>query len=139
MTTTQPAAATHGLQISHTAILVDDQDKALTFYTDVLGFQKKADFSNNGYRWITVQASPDGAELQLSLAQSPEAKAYQASLLAASQPAAMFYTDDVKADAERIKAKGAEITMPPTDVTYAWITMVKDTAGNVVQLTQLKH
>ncbi|HEY4179534.1 MAG TPA: VOC family protein [Kofleriaceae bacterium] len=133
---TQPAK--HGLQISHTSLLVDDQDKALAFYTGVLGFQKKADFSNNGYRWLTVSAGGD-TELQLQLAQSPEAKAYQAAMLAQSQPAAMFYTDDVKADAERIKTKGAELTMPPTDVTYAWIAVVKDTAGNVVQLTQLKH
>jgi predicted enzyme related to lactoylglutathione lyase len=118
---------------------VDDQDKALRFYTDVLGFAKKTDFSRGQYRWLTV-ASPeeaDGTELQLALNNNPAAKAYQEAIFQQGQPAAMFFTDDVKGDYERIKARGAEFTMPPTDVTGSTIAMLKDTCGNLVQLTQL--
>ena len=80
---------------------------------------------------------PDGTELQLALNNNPAAKAYQQAIFQLHQPAAMFFTDDVKADYERIKARGAEFTMPPTDVTFATITMLNDTCGNLIQLTQL--
>ncbi len=96
------------MKIKLTSVYVQDQEKALRFYTEVLGFVKKADFSNGPYRWLTVTSSeePDG-------------------------------TDDVKADYERIKARGAEFTMPPTGVTGSTIAMLKDTSGNLLQLTQL--
>jgi len=127
------------MKIKLTNVVVDDQDKALRFYTEVLGFVKKADYSNGPYRWLTVASAeePDGTELQLAPA-NPAAQAYQQALFQQNQPAAMFFTDDVKADYERMKAKGAEFTMPPTDVQYAWIAMVKDTCGNLIQITQLK-
>src|SRR5271168_1675396 len=117
------------MKIKITSLYVDDQDKALRFYTEVLGFAKKADFSNGSYRWLTV-ASPeelDGTELQLALNDNPAAKAFQQAIFQQGQPAALFYTDDVKGDYERIKARGAEFTMPPTDVTASIITMLKDT------------
>ena len=132
-------AAPHraGLQIKLATIYVDDQVKALRFYTDVLGFTKKDDFTNGGYRWLTVT---DGtSDLQLALNENPAGKAYQQALFQQSQPAVMFYTDDVKGDYERIKAHGAEFTMPPTDVTASTIAMLKDTCGNLVQLTQLNR
>jgi predicted enzyme related to lactoylglutathione lyase len=87
-------------------------------------------------------ASPEdseGAELQLALNNNPAAKAYQQALFQQNQPAAMFFTDDVKADYDRMKARGAEFTMPPTDVTASTIAMLKDTCGNLIQLTQLKQ
>ena len=127
------------MKIKITSVYVDDQDKALRFYTEVLGFAKKADFSNGPFRWLTV-ASPedlDGTELQLALNNNPTAKAYQQGMFQQRQPAAMFFTDDVKGDYERIKARGAEFTMPPTDVTGATITMLNDTCGNLIQLSQL--
>ena len=129
------------MKIKLTSVYVDDQDKALRFYTEVLGFASKADFSQGPFRWLTV-ASPeelDGTELQLALNDNPAAKAYQQAMFQEGQPAAMFFTDDVQADYERMKARGAEFTMPPTDVTASTIAMLKDTCGNLIQLTQLKR
>src|SRR5207245_1725939 len=91
------------MKIKLTSVYVDDQDKALLFYTDVLGFEKKADFSQGPYRWLTVASAeePDGAELQLALNDNPAAKAYQQAMFQQGQRAAMLYTDDVQADFER--------------------------------------
>jgi predicted enzyme related to lactoylglutathione lyase len=129
------------MKIKLTSVYVDDQNKALRFYTEVLGFAKKADFSNGPYRWLTVASpdEPDGTQLQLALNDNPAAKAYQQAISQQGQPAANFFTDDVKGDYERIKARGAEFTMPPTDTTGSTITMLKDTCGNVIQITQLKR
>src|SRR4029077_21104561 len=90
------------MKIKVTSIYVDDQDKALRFYTETLGFAKKADFSQGPYRWLTVASpeEPDGTELQLALNNNPAAKTYQQALFQQGQPAAMFYTDDVKGDYE---------------------------------------
>ena len=127
------------MKIKLTSVYVDDQEKALRFYTEVLGFIKKSDFSNGPYRWLTVASAeePEGAELQLSLNTNPAGKAYQQALFQQSQPAAMFFTDDLQGDYERMKARGAEFTMPPTDVTASKIAMVKDTCGNILQVTQM--
>ena len=129
------------MKIKLTSVYVDDQEKALHFYTDVLGFSKKSDFSQGPFRWLTVTSveEPDGTELQLALNSNPAAKAFQQALFQQSQPAAMFFTDDVQADYERMKARGAQFTMPPTDVTASKIAMVNDTCGNLVQLTELKR
>ena len=127
------------MKIKLTTVYVDDQDKALRFYTEVLGFTRKTDFSQGPYRWLTVASpeEPDGTELQLALNDNPAARAYQQAIFQQGQPAVMFYTDDVKGDYERIKASGAEFTMPPTDVTASTIAMLNDTCGNLIQLTQL--
>jgi predicted enzyme related to lactoylglutathione lyase len=127
------------MKIKLTSVFVDDQEKALRFYTEVLGFAKKADFSNGPYRWLTVGSpeEPDGTQLQLALNNNPAAKTYQQAIFQQGQPAAMFFTEDVKGDYERIKALGGEFTMPPTDVTASIIAMLKDTVGNLIQLTQL--
>jgi predicted enzyme related to lactoylglutathione lyase len=127
------------MKIKLTSVYVDDQDKALRFYTEVLGFTKKADFRNGPYRWLTVGSpdEPDGTQLQLALNINPAAKTYQRAIFEQGQPAAMFSTDDVKGDYERIKGRGATFTMPPTDVTASTIAMLNDTCGNLIQLTQL--
>jgi predicted enzyme related to lactoylglutathione lyase len=127
------------MKIKLTSVYVDDQSKALRFYTDVLGFTKKADFSNGPYRWLTVGSpeEPDGTQLQLALNDNTAAKGYQQAMFQQGQPAAMFYTDDLKGDYERIKARGAEFTMTPTNVPGATIAKLNDTCGNLVQLTQL--
>jgi predicted enzyme related to lactoylglutathione lyase len=127
------------MKIKLTSIYVNDQEKALRFYTDVLGFVKKADVTQGPYRWLTVASpeEPDGTQLQLALNDNPAAKTYQQAIFQQRQPAAMFYTDDVQADYERIKGRGAEFTMPPTKVTGSTIAMVNDTCGNLIQLTQL--
>src|ERR1700690_736319 len=129
------------MKIKLTSVYVDHQEKALRFYTEVLGFVKKGDFSQGPYRWLTVASpeEPEGTELQLALNDNPAAKAYQQALFQQSQPAAMFFTDDVQAEYERMKGRGAEFTMPPTDVTASIIAMVKDTCGNLIQVTQLKR
>jgi predicted enzyme related to lactoylglutathione lyase len=128
------------MKIKLTTIYVDDQEKAMRFYTEVLGFVKKADYTNSGYRWLTVASAeePDGCELQLASNDDPAAKAYQQALFGQNRPAAMFFTDDLNGDVDRIKAAGGELSMPPTDVKYANIAMLNDTCGNVIQLTELK-
>ena len=80
---------------------------------------------------------PEGTELQLALNNNPAAAAYQQAMFQQNQPAAMFFTDDVQADYERMQAHGAEFTMPPTDVTASKIAMLNDACGNLIQLTQL--
>jgi predicted enzyme related to lactoylglutathione lyase len=127
------------MKIKVMSLYVNDQEKALRFYTDVLGFSKKADFTNGPFRWLTVAAPEDleGVELQLALNDNPAAKAYQQAIFEQGQPAAMFFTDDVKGDYERIKAQGIEFTMPPTNVGYATNVKLNDTCGNLIQLTQL--
>ena len=127
------------MKIKLTSLHVDDQEKALRFYTEVLGFVKKADFSQGPFRWLTVASAedPNGTELQLALNDNPAAKAYQQALFQQGQPAVMFFADDVQADYERMKARGAEFTMPPTDVTGSKIARLNDTCGNLVQITQL--
>ena len=129
------------MKIKVTSVYVDDQNKALRFYTEVLGFAKKTDFSQGPYRWQTVASpeDPNGTELQLALNNNPAAKTYQQAIFQQSQPAIMFFTDDLKGNYERIKARGAEFTMPPTDTHGSAIAMLKDTCGNLIQLTQLKQ
>jgi predicted enzyme related to lactoylglutathione lyase len=127
------------MKVKLTSVHVDDQEKALRFYTEVLEFVKKTDVSAGEYRWLTVVSpeEPDGAELLLEPNDNPAAKTYQQALFEQNIPAAMFYTDDVKADYERIEARGADFTMPPTEVTGSTIARVNDTCGNLIQLTQL--
>jgi predicted enzyme related to lactoylglutathione lyase len=127
------------MKIKVTTIYVDDQDKALRFYTEVVGLAKKKDVSNGPYRWLTVGPAddPDGTELQLASNSNPVGKAYQEALFQHNQPAIMFFTTNLAADYDRMKSRGAEFTMPPTDVPHSKIAMVKDTCGNLVQITQL--
>ena len=129
------------MKIKLTSVYVDDQDKALRFYTETLGFVKKTDFSQGPYRWLTVGSAedPEGTELQLALNNNPVAQAYQQGMFQQNQPAVMFFTDDLQADYERFKANGAEFTMPPMDVTASKIAMLKDTCGNLIQITELKR
>src|ERR1051326_753904 len=107
------------MTIKLTHVYVDDQEKALRFYTEVLGFVKKADFSQGPYRWLTVASAedPNGTERQLALISNPAGKGLQQAMLQQNQPAAMFFTDDLQADYDRMNGMGAEFTMPPTDVT----------------------
>jgi predicted enzyme related to lactoylglutathione lyase len=139
VTHTRGAHPEEQMKIKLTKVYVDDQEKALRFYTDVLGFAKKADFSQGPFRWLTVtsQDDPDGTELQLALDDQPAAKAYQHAMFEQSQPAVMFFTEGLDADYERLRARGAEFTMPPTDVTASKIAMLNDTCGNLIQITQL--
>jgi predicted enzyme related to lactoylglutathione lyase len=127
------------MKIKLTSVYVDDQEKALRFYTDVLGFTKQADFSQGPFRWLTVASpeEPEGTQLQLALNNNPASKAYQQAMFEQGQPAVMFFNDDVKGDYARIKARGGEFSMPPTEVTGSTIAKLNDTCGNLIQITQL--
>lgn len=127
------------MKLKLTSIYVDDQEKALQFYTDVLGLVKKTDVTQGPYRWLTVASAeePDGIELQLAPNDDPAAKAYQQAMFDGGQRAIMFYVDDVQHEYERMTAAGAEFTMPPTKVTGSTIAIVNDTVGNLVQITTL--
>jgi len=127
------------MKIKLTTVYVNDQEKARRFYEEVLGFTKKTDFSQGSYRWLTMTSpdDPDGTELQLALDDDPAGKAFQQAKFQSSQPALMLFTDDIKGDHERIKARGGELVKPPTEVTGSTIAVIDDTCGNLVQLTQL--
>jgi predicted enzyme related to lactoylglutathione lyase len=127
------------MRIGLTSIHVDDQEKALRFYTDVLGFVKKTDITQGPYRWLTVASpeEPDAIELQLAPNDNPAAKAYQQAMFEQGQPAVMFFVDDVQQEHDRLKARDAEFTMPPTKVTGSTIAILNDTVGNLIQITRL--
>jgi predicted enzyme related to lactoylglutathione lyase len=127
------------MRIGLTGVYVDDQEKALKFYTTVLGFAKKADVTNGPYRWLTVVSpeEPGGAELKLEANGNPAAKAYQQALFQQNQPAAMFSVGDVQREYDRLRGLGAQFTMPPTKVTGATIAMLNDGCGNLIQITAL--
>jgi predicted enzyme related to lactoylglutathione lyase len=127
------------VKIRLTSIYVDDQEKALRFYTDILGFTKKTDVTQGPYRWLTVASAeePDGAELQIASNANPAAKAYQQAMFEQGERAAMFYVDDVQREHDRLTAAGAAFTMPPTKVTGSTIAILNDTCGNLIQITAL--
>ena len=127
------------MKIGLTSIYVDDQEKALHFYTNVLGFVKKTDVTQGPYRWLTVASAeePDGVELQLAANDDPAAKAYQQALFERGERAIMFYVDDVQGEFERLTAAGAAFTMPPAKVTGSTIAVLNDTVGNLIQITKL--
>jgi predicted enzyme related to lactoylglutathione lyase len=127
------------VKIKVTSIYVNDQEKALRFYTEVLGFVKKADFTQGPFRWLTVASpeEPNGTELQLALNDNPAARSYQQAMFAQGQPAAMFHVDDVQREYDRMKPLGAEFTMPPTKVTGSTISMLNDNSGNLIQIVAL--
>jgi len=127
------------VKIKLTNIFVNDQEKALRFYTDVLGFVKKADFTQGPFRWLTVASpeEPDGTQLQLALNDNPATRAFQQAQFEQKQPAAMFYVDDVQQEFDRMKAMGADFIMPPTKVTGSTVAMLNDTCGNRIQIVTL--
>ena len=127
------------MRIKWTRLYVDDQERALRFYTDKLGFQKKADFSQGSYRWLTVSSAeePEGVELLLESTANPAGKAYQEALRGQGQPAAQFQVNDVKTEHDRLAAKGVRFTTPVTATTGSVIAVLDDTCGNLIQLVQL--
>jgi predicted enzyme related to lactoylglutathione lyase len=127
------------MKIKLTSVFVDDQDKALKFYTDILGFAKKMDFSNGPYRWLTVVSSeePDGTQLQLALNDNPAAKAYQQAIFGQKTPAANFFVADTQAEYARLKNLGVTFTMEPTKTVGSTIAVLDDTCGNLIQITHL--
>jgi len=127
------------MRIKWTRLYVNDQEKALQFYTDVLGFRKKADFSQGNYRWLTVVSAedPEGVELILESNADPAGKAYQEAVRSQGQPAVQFLVGDVQAEHDRLTAQGVKFTMPVTATTGSIIAVLDDTCGNLIQLTHL--
>jgi predicted enzyme related to lactoylglutathione lyase len=127
------------MRIKWTKLYVDDQEKALKFYTDKLGFQKKSDFSQGNYRWLTVVSpeEPEGVELLLESNSNPAGKAYQQALHGQSQAAAQFFVKDAQAEHDQLVKKGVKFSMPVTSVTGSVIAILDDTCGNLIQLTEL--
>jgi predicted enzyme related to lactoylglutathione lyase len=128
------------LMIKLTSLMVEDQTKALAFYTDVLGFEKQQDFPVSGeFRWITV-AAPGRDDLQLALEPNanPAAKAFQDAMFGQGIPLASFETTDLAADYDRLSARGVAFTQAPTDVGPVKIAVFSDTVGNLIQLHQVK-
>ena len=127
------------MKIIYTKVFVNDQDKALKFYTETLGFVKKSDITAGGYRWLTV-VSPDdqnGTELILELNDNPAAKTYQKAIFEQSIPAINFGVSDVGAEHERLKKLGVKFTMEPTEVMKnVTIAVLEDTCGNLIQIQQ---
>jgi catechol 2,3-dioxygenase-like lactoylglutathione lyase family enzyme len=124
------------MRISLTSLFVDDQAKALTFYTDVLGFQKHHDIPLGDDRWLTVvpPEEPGGPQLLLEPAGHPAVKPYRDALVADGIPLAQFAVDDVEAEYERLRAAGVEFTQPPTDLGTVTVAVFDDTCGNLIQI-----
>jgi len=127
------------MKIKLTTVFVDDQGKALKFYTEVLGFVKKSDITAYNFRWLTV-VSPEeqgGTQLQLGPNDNPAAKSYQESIFEQGIPAAMFFVDDIQKEYQRLKRLGVKFTKEPTKTPGSTIAVLDDTCGNLIQLTQL--
>lgn len=129
------------MQIKLTSIFVDDQDKALKFYTDVLGFVKKLEFPAGKFKWLTVASpeAPEGTQLVLepNNAYNPAAKTYQQEIFRQGIPAANFFVGDVQKEYARLKQHGVRFTKEPTKTTGSTIAVLDDTCGNLIQITHL--
>ncbi|WP_308257957.1 VOC family protein [Pseudonocardia lacus] len=128
------------LRINITSVWVDDQAKALAFYTDKLGFVKKNDIPTGDARWLTVvsPADPDGVELLLEPDGHPAAPPLKKALVADGIPFTQFAVEDVHAEAERLKALGVVFTQEPTDLGPVVTAVFDDTCGNLIQIAAMK-
>ena len=124
------------MKITLTSVLVDDQDKALAFYTDVLGFRKKTDLPLGEHRWLTVVSpdAPDGVELVLEPDEHPAAKRFKAALVEDGIPFTSFGVDDVQAEYERLRGLGVRFTQEPTSMGPVTTAVLDDTCGNLIQI-----
>jgi catechol 2,3-dioxygenase-like lactoylglutathione lyase family enzyme len=126
------------MRIRLTSIMVDDQDKALRFYTEVLGFKKKHDIPVGEYRWITVTSpeGPDDLELALEPNANPAGKTFQEAMFSQGIPLAAFEVTDIAGEFARLTAKGVTFTRRPTDTGSVTLAVFADTCGNLIQLYQ---
>jgi catechol 2,3-dioxygenase-like lactoylglutathione lyase family enzyme len=124
------------MKITLTSVLVDDQDKALAFYTDVLGFRKKTDIPLGEHRWLTVVSpdAPDGVELVLEPDEHPAAKPFKAALVEDGIPFTSFGVDDVQREYERLRGLGVRFTQEPTAMGSVTTAVLDDTCGNLIQI-----
>ena len=126
------------MRITLTSVLVDDQDKALRFYTEVLGFVKKTEVPLGEHRWLTVVSpeDPDGVELVLEPDQHPAVRPFKEALVADGIPWTQFAVADVQAEFDRLSAAGVTFTQPPTPMGPVTTAVLDDTCGNLIQLAQ---
>ncbi len=124
------------MKINLTSVLVDDQEKALRFYTDVLGFTKKMEVPLGEHRWLTVVSpeDPDGVELVLEPDEHPAAKPFKDALVQDGIPFTSFAVDDVQREYERLSALGVRFTQEPLDAGPATTAVLDDTCGNLIQI-----
>lgn len=129
------------MKIVVTSIFVEDQDKALEFYTKKLGFTVKHDVPAGKHRWITLVSpeEPEGTELLLEPNEHPAAKEYQKKLVADGIPATMFGVEDTQAEYERLAAQGVKFTMAPTKMGELTMAVFDDTCGNLIQIIDYKN
>jgi catechol 2,3-dioxygenase-like lactoylglutathione lyase family enzyme len=127
------------MKINLASVLVDDQDKALRFYTEVLGFEKKTEIPLGEHSWLTVVSpeEPDGVELVLEPDQHPAAKPFKAALVSDGIPYTSFAVADVKAEYERMRALGVTFTQEPTAMGPVTTAVLDDTCGNLIQIAQV--
>ncbi|MET9300302.1 VOC family protein [Micromonospora aurantiaca] len=128
------------MRINLTSVYVDDQEKALRFYTEVLGFVKKTDVPTGEYRWLTVVSpdAPDGVELLLEPDAHPAAKAFKEALAADGIPLTQFAVDDVAAEHDRLRGLGVLFTQEPVDMGPVITAVFDDTCGNLIQIAQYR-
>ena len=129
------------MRINVTSVFVDDQQKALRFYTEVLGFQKKTDVPVGEFAWLTVVSpeEPDGVELLLEPDNHPAVKPFRDALVEDGIPVTSFAVDDVRAEYERLSAKGVRFLQPPVDHGIVVTAVLDDTCGNLVQISEEKR
>jgi catechol 2,3-dioxygenase-like lactoylglutathione lyase family enzyme len=125
------------MKITLTSVMVDDQAKALAFYTDVLGFQVKHDVPLGEHRWLTVVSpeAPEGVELLLEPDEHPAARPFKAALVEDGIPFASFAVDDVAREYDRLQGLGVRFTQPPTDMGPVTTAVLDDTCGNLIQIS----
>ena len=128
------------MKIVITSVLVDDQDKALAFYTDILGFVKKTDIPAGEHRWLTVVSpqAPDGVELLLEPDAHPAARPFKEALVADGMPYTSFAVDDVQAEFDRLTGLGVRFTQPPTEMGPVTTAVLDDTCGNLIQIAAMQ-
>jgi catechol 2,3-dioxygenase-like lactoylglutathione lyase family enzyme len=126
------------MKIHLSSVFVDDQDKALRFYTDVLGFVKKTEVPLGDHRWLTVVSpeDPDGTELVLEPDSHPAVKPYRAALAEDGIPATSFAVDDVHAEFDRLRGLGVRFTQEPLEMGPVTTAVLDDTCGNLIQIAQ---
>ena len=126
------------IRINLTSVLVDDQNKALAFYTDVLGFQKKTEIPMGEHRWLTVvsPSEPDGVELLLEPDEHPAARPFKEALVEDGIPFTSFAVADVQAEYDRLRGLGVRFTQEPLDMGGATTAVLDDTCGNLIQIAQ---
>ena len=126
------------MKIVVTSVLVDDQEKALRFYTDVLGFVKKVDIPAGDARWLTVVSpqNPDGTELLLEPDSHPAAQSFKAALVEDGIPYTSFGVDDIQSEFKRLEGLGVQFTQPPVEMGPVTTAVFDDTCGNLIQIAQ---